>query len=241
MAYAGVFGGLALMTKQHALFGLLPLFIWLLRNDRLGARRFTQTFIETMAILNIPFIMSYQTFKNYLEIVWIGPFLGFSSGVLYQQRTWESLLALSISNDVAGIYQAAALISSIAGVKDSSFLQAISQLSILLISVSLLSSCILTTRKGGDPNQAVLAGLTSFLAFSVTVHPQYTVLIPPFILIDIYARGRKSWLAIIPLILSFWPIVASPYGLMYFFLSLRNLYKPPKLSLENTHNPKQTN
>lgn len=104
-----------------------------------------------------------------------------------------------------------------AGVDVSSFLRAISPLSILLISMSLLVSCFLTTRKGGDPNHAVLAGLISFLAFSATVHPQYTIVLPPFILIDIYARGRKPWLAIIPFILCLWPIVAPPHGLMYFF------------------------
>jgi len=222
IACAGVFGGLALMTKQHVLFGLLPLFVWLLRNDRLGARRFLQTLIETVVILNLPFIMSYQAFKNYFELVWVGPFLGFSSGVIYQQqRTWESFLALSISNDVAGIYQASALISSMAGVEVSSFLRAISLLSILLISVSLLLFCVLTTKEGDDPNHAVLAGLISFLAFSVTVHPQYTVVLPPFILIDVYTRGRKPWTAIIPFILSLWPIMAPPYGLMYFFFSFQ--------------------
>jgi len=184
--YGGFFAGLALMTKQWALYAIVPIFFYLLRKSRKNAFDYALTVFEVSFVLSAPFMLDIQSAEVYLTRVWM-----YGSYPELFALNWESALSCWIHNQACGFYQVSLLAIDAMNLGFQTFLWIfwIGRVAQLFVMALVVMSAL---RWDIDANRAMMLGLLAFLSTSWILHPQYTISVIPFLMTDAM-RSRKGF------------------------------------------------
>jgi uncharacterized membrane protein len=188
--YTGFLAGLALMTKQWALYAIIPMFFYLWRRSRKNAFDYALTVFEVSFLLSAPFMLDIQSAEAYLTRVWM-----YGSYPELFALNWGSALSRWIHNQACGFYQVSLLAIDAMNLGFETFLWVfwIGRAAQLVL-MALVA--IAAFRRDIDANRAMMLGLLAFLTTSFVLHPQYTISVIPFLMIDVLRtrRGLKWFL-----------------------------------------------
>jgi len=187
---AGLFAGLALMTKQWALFAVVPMFFYLLGRAKGKAVDYLVAAFGICLLFSAPFLQNPECAQAYLRRVWM---YGFSPELF---RDWQAGLTTWMHNHVAGYYLVSILALDAAGLGYGEFSWVVWVGRI--VQLGLLTVCAREAFRGRlDANGTVLLGSLTFLTTSWIVHAQYTIFVIPFFILDVMQRRRSlRWISI---------------------------------------------
>jgi len=188
--YSGFFAGLALMTKQWALYAIAPMFFYLLGRSRKNAFDYALTVFEVSFLASAPFMLDIGSAQAYLTRVWM-----YGAYPEFFAVGWERAVSLWIHNQVCGFYQVGLLAIDAMNLSFQTFLWIfwigrVAQLVLMALVV------IAALRWDIDANRVMMLGLLAFLSTSWVLHPQYTISAIPFLMIDVMQshKGFKWFL-----------------------------------------------
>jgi len=170
--WGAVLSGLALMTKQYALFPICLLLLYLLRKQGL---KHALIALSTVALVFVAFTVPFSpttAFRHYVETVWL----------IRLDPYYPNPLCYSFN----GIFSLLTYLHNLYGWDTLQFFE-ISF--VLLISLLAVSGVHVFLRRSSDYIQAALLGILSFLITFWLVNPQYLVAFIPFMIVD----GVRNW------------------------------------------------
>ncbi len=163
----GVLSGLALMTKQYALFPICLILLSLLRERGLRhALTALLTVVSVFVAFTVPFSLT-TAFRRYVETVWL----------VRLNPYYPNPLCYSFN----GIFSLLTYLHNLYGWDT---LQYFETSFILLVSLLVASGIHIMLRRPSDYDQVALLGILSLLITFWLVNPQYLVAFIPFMIVD---------------------------------------------------------
>jgi len=183
--YGGLLSGLALMTKQWALYAIVPMFFYLLAKSRKNAFDYALTVFEVAFLFSAPFMLDTRSAEAYLTRVWM-----YGSYPELFPLNWDSALSCWIHNQACGFYQVSLLVIDAMGLGFQTLLWVfwVGRVAQFLLMALVVVAAL---RRDINADQAMMLGLLAFLSTSWVLHPQYTISVIPFLMIDV-VRSHKS-------------------------------------------------
>jgi len=183
--YGGLLSGLALMTKQWALYAIVPMFFYLLSKSRKNAFDYALTVFEVSFLFSAPFMLDTRSAEAYLTRVWT-----YGAYPELFALNWESALSCWIHNQVCGFYQVSLLAIDAMDLGFQTLLWVfwVGRAAQFVLMISVIAAAL---RWDMDANRAMMLGLLAFLSTSWILHPQYTISVIPFLMTDVM-RSRKG-------------------------------------------------
>lgn len=182
---AGLLAGLALMAKQWVVFPLALFTLHLWWWDRKGLSRFLTPLLAVVLLLSLPFASSIGRLINYLSVVWLGR-------LTPPTLPWELGLKVWSHNQLSGFYQVAALILDLVGRPLDDFMP-LGRVWVVPLALTLYLA-VRRVRQGRiSLNHSLLMGLVAFLVSSYLLHPQHTVAVIPFLIVQLIRQGQRLW------------------------------------------------